>query len=121
MKTRRIKATLRVHDIAVAGASTGISISLRARLMGASAIAGGALRGLAIAAGMVTVFGGVFESLHGGGTIRGSRPSQPAFNDLLDMRALSKRNQQANFQQLLLRRADYESSQIPRHPGFQNP
>jgi hypothetical protein len=58
MKTRRIKATLRVHDVAVAGASTGISISLRARLMGASAIAGGALRGLAIAAGMVTAFGG---------------------------------------------------------------
>src|SRR5262245_57613575 len=31
--------------------------SSRARLMGASALAGGALRGLAVAAGMVTVFG----------------------------------------------------------------
>jgi hypothetical protein len=46
-----------VRDIAVACEATDIPVSRRARLMGASALAGGAWRGLAIAAGMVTVFG----------------------------------------------------------------
>ena len=59
MKTGKLKAnprTARVYDIAV-GCEISIPVSRRARLMGASAIAGGALRGLAVAAGMVTVFG----------------------------------------------------------------
>jgi hypothetical protein len=51
------QSTPRVRDIAVAGEATDIPVSRRARLMGASALAGGAWRGLAIAAGMVTVFG----------------------------------------------------------------
>jgi hypothetical protein len=37
------------------------------------------------------------------------------------MLAIAKRQKQAEFQQLLARRAQYESNQIPRHPGFQNP
>jgi trimeric autotransporter adhesin len=52
------QSTPRVHDIAVAREAICIPLSRRARLMGASAIAGGALRSLAVAAGMVTVFGG---------------------------------------------------------------
>src|SRR5262249_56825035 len=45
-------------EIAVAReAISSIPVSRRTRLMGASAIAGGALRSLAIAAGVVTVFG----------------------------------------------------------------
>jgi hypothetical protein len=40
-----------------AGGGTSILLSRRARFMGASAIAGGVLRSLAVAAGMVTVFG----------------------------------------------------------------
>jgi hypothetical protein len=52
------QSTPRVRDIAVACEATDIPVSRRARLMGASALAGGALRGLAVAAGMVTVFGG---------------------------------------------------------------
>src|SRR5260370_33768432 len=47
-----------VRDLAVADEPVGIPISRRAGLMGASALAGGGLRGLAIAAGMVAVFGG---------------------------------------------------------------
>jgi hypothetical protein len=47
-----------VDRVAIPGESIGIPLSRRARLMGASALAGGAWRGLAIAAGMVTVFGG---------------------------------------------------------------
>src|SRR5436309_5435862 len=61
VRTRTVKAVhnrSRIHDIALANEPIGIPISRRARLMGASAIAGGTLRGLAVAAGMVTVFGG---------------------------------------------------------------
>jgi trimeric autotransporter adhesin len=47
----------RVDEVAIAGESISISGSQRARLMGASALAGGALRGLSIAAGMATAFG----------------------------------------------------------------
>ena len=47
----------RVHEIAIAGESISNSGSQRARLMGASALTGGAVRGFAIAAGMVTAFG----------------------------------------------------------------
>src|SRR5262245_51537429 len=45
-------------DIAVACQAIENAGSQRARLMGASALAGGALRGLAVAAGMVAAFGG---------------------------------------------------------------
>jgi hypothetical protein len=61
MKTKRIKATRTgspVDRIAVVCESMSIPGNRRARLLGASALAGGALRGFAIAAGMVTVFGG---------------------------------------------------------------
>jgi predicted anti-sigma-YlaC factor YlaD len=73
----------------------------------------------AAAAVMMIAFGGLFESLHGGVAINRPRPSQAAANDLLDTRAIAKRQQQANFQQLLIRRAQFESNQIPRHAGFQ--
>jgi hypothetical protein len=46
-----------LHHGAAAGESIDMPLSRRARLLGASALAGGALRSLAIAAGMVTVFG----------------------------------------------------------------
>jgi hypothetical protein len=47
----------RVRELAIADQATGISGSRRARLMSASALAGGTLRCLAVAAGMVTIFG----------------------------------------------------------------
>ena len=59
----------------------------------------------------------VFESLHGGAT----RPSTIAVDDVQDIQAIAKRQQQANLAQLLARRALYQSNQIVRHPGFQNP
>jgi anti-sigma factor RsiW len=73
----------------------------------------------AAAAVLLVAFGGVFESIHGGAAIRGPRPSQAAFNNELDMLAIAKRQKQANLQQLLIRRAQFESNQIPRHSGFQ--
>jgi anti-sigma factor RsiW len=73
----------------------------------------------AAAAVLMVAFGGIFESLHGGAAISGSQPSEAALNNVLDMRAIARRQQQANFQQLLSRRAQFESNQIPRHPGFQ--
>ena len=69
----------------------------------------------AAAAVLMVAFGGVFESLHGGA----ARPSSVAFDNRADARAIAKRQKQANFQQLLIRRALFESNQIPRHPGFQ--
>ena len=71
----------------------------------------------AAAAVLMVVFGGVFESLHGGAT----RPSTIAVDDVQDIQAIAKRQQQANLAQLLARRALYQSNQIVRHPGFQNP
>jgi hypothetical protein len=69
----------------------------------------------AAAAVLMVFFGGVFESLHGGAP----RPSSVTFDDRADGLAIAKRQKQANFQQLLIRRAQYESNQIPRHPGYQ--
>src|SRR5262245_16656517 len=46
-----------VDHVAVVDEAVSTTLSRRARLMGASALAGGALHGLAIAAGIVTVFG----------------------------------------------------------------
>ncbi len=69
----------------------------------------------AAAAVLMVTLGGVFESLHGGA----ARPSSVAFDSRADAQAIAKRQQQANFQQLLIRRALFESNQIPRHPGFQ--
>jgi hypothetical protein len=59
MKTR-INANLRgpqASDVAVGSKPIKIAGNRRARRMGASALASGALHGLAIAAGMVTIFG----------------------------------------------------------------
>jgi predicted anti-sigma-YlaC factor YlaD len=69
----------------------------------------------AAAAVVMVVFGGVFESLHGGA----ARPSVTAFDSRQDVRAIVKRQQQANLSQLIARRALYQSNQIVRHPGFQ--
>jgi predicted anti-sigma-YlaC factor YlaD len=69
----------------------------------------------AAAAVLMVAFGGVFESLHGGA----ARPSVTAFDNNQDIQAIAKRQKQANYQQLLLRRAQFESNQIPRHAGFQ--
>jgi predicted anti-sigma-YlaC factor YlaD len=82
----------------------------------------------AAAAVLMIVVGGLFESLHGGAAIRGTRPSTAgsdisavAFNNLLDVQAIARRQQQANLDQLVVRRAQFQSNRIPRHPGFQNP
>jgi predicted anti-sigma-YlaC factor YlaD len=77
----------------------------------------------AAAAVLMVAFGGVFESLHGGAAIRGSgsQPSANAFDSRLDSRAITKRQQQANLNELLVRRALYQSNLIARHPGFQTP
>jgi YadA head domain repeat (2 copies) len=61
MKTTRINATSlgpHVNHVAAAHKPIEIAGNRRARLLGASALAGGALRGLVVAAGMATVFGG---------------------------------------------------------------
>ena len=71
----------------------------------------------AAAAVLMVTLGGVFESLHGGA----ARPSSVAFDSRVDIQAIAKRQQQANLAQLLARRALYQSNQIVRHPGFQNP
>ncbi len=60
MKKGKLKAnprTVHVHGIAVAGDSISIPRSRRARLLGASALAGDAFRSFAIAAGVVTALG----------------------------------------------------------------
>jgi predicted anti-sigma-YlaC factor YlaD len=71
----------------------------------------------AAAAVLMVAFGGVFETLHGGA----AKPAGIAVDNRRDMLAIAKRQQQAEYQLLLARRAQYESNQIPRHPGFQNP
>ena len=61
MTAARCKAHRRgshVDHVAVVDEAVSTPLSRRARLMGATALAGGALRGLAIAAGIVTLFGG---------------------------------------------------------------
>jgi anti-sigma factor RsiW len=73
--------------------------------------------GAAAAAILMVVFGGVFESLHGGA----ARPSAITFDNRQDIQAIARRQKQANYELLLARRAQFESNQIPRHPGFQNP
>ena len=73
----------------------------------------------AAAAVLMVVFGGVFESLHGGAAI--SRPAAASADNRADVRAIAKRQQQANLNQLLVRRAEFQSNRIARHPGFQGP
>jgi anti-sigma factor RsiW len=73
----------------------------------------------AAAAVLMVVFGGVFESLHGGTAI--SPPAAAASENGADLRAIAKRQQQANLDQLLVRRAQFQSNRIVRHPGFQAP
>jgi predicted anti-sigma-YlaC factor YlaD len=71
----------------------------------------------AAAAVLMVAFGGVFETLHGGA----AKPSTVAFDNRQDMLSIAKRQKQAEYQLLLARRAQFESNQIRRHPGFQNP
>src|SRR5262249_56088933 len=86
MKRGRIKADPsgpRFNDIG--GETIDIPVSRHARLLGASALAGGVLRGLAIAAGMVTALGAspVFAQCASSATTlsggrRAFRPPPPA-------------------------------------------
>jgi predicted anti-sigma-YlaC factor YlaD len=71
----------------------------------------------AVAVSMI-VFGGVFESLHSGAVIHASQPSGAAFNSQ-DLRFLQLQKTQRTNNQLAVRRAQTQASQIPRHPGFQ--
>jgi len=75
----------------------------------------------AAAAVLMVAFGGVFETLHGGAAISGSQPSTSAFDSRVAVRAITKRQQAANLNELLVRRALYQSNLIARHPGFQAP
>ena len=75
----------------------------------------------AAAAVVMVAVGGVFESLHGGAAIRGSRSSEAAYNSRAEMQAIAKQQQRRNFQQLLVRRAQLQANRVVRHPGFQNP
>ena len=75
----------------------------------------------AAAAVVMVAAGGVFESLHGGAAIRGSEASGAAYNNRADMQALARQQQQRNFQQLLVLRAQYQANRVVRRPGFQNP
>ena len=74
----------------------------------------------AAAAVVMVAAGGVFESLHSGAAIRGSEAAA-ADNNHADMQALARQQQQRNFQQLLVLRAQYQANRVVRHPGFQNP
>jgi predicted anti-sigma-YlaC factor YlaD len=71
----------------------------------------------AAAAVLMVAFGGVFETLHGGA----AKPSTVVFDNRQDMLSIAKRQKQAEYQLLLARRAEFESNQIRRHAGFQNP
>jgi predicted anti-sigma-YlaC factor YlaD len=75
----------------------------------------------AAAAIVMVAAGGVFATLHGGAAIRGTNASDAAYNSHADMQAIAKEQQQRNFQQLLVLRAQYQGNQVARHPGFQNP
>ncbi len=75
----------------------------------------------ATAAVVMIAFGAVFESLHSAPVTGGSRSPAAAWDNRQDYRAMLKRQLAANYAQLLVRRAQLESNQIPRHPGFQNP
>jgi anti-sigma factor RsiW len=75
----------------------------------------------AAAAVLMVAAGGVFESLHGGAAIRGSRASDAAYNNRLDMRQIALQQQARNRQQLLVRQAQFLANLPVRHPGFQNP
>jgi len=74
----------------------------------------------AAAAVVMVAVGGVFESLHGGAAIRGSQ-ADAAYNNHADMQQIARQQQQRNFQQLLLLRAQFQANRVVRHPGFQNP
>jgi len=73
----------------------------------------------AAAAVVMIAAGGVFEAIHSSAAV--NRPVGAAFNSPQEYRAMLDRQLAANYAQLLLRRAQVESNQIPRHPGFQNP
>jgi predicted anti-sigma-YlaC factor YlaD len=73
----------------------------------------------AVAVSMIAA-GGVFETLHSGAVIHGSRSSATAFDDQTS-RALQLQSTKAAFADLLVRKAQLEANKIPRHPGFQNP
>jgi hypothetical protein len=68
---------------------------------------------------VMIVFGGVFASLHSGGVIHASPPPEAAFNSL-DLRVMQLQKAQRTTNQLRVRRAQTQASQIPRHPGSQN-
>src|SRR6476619_4886174 len=62
---------------------------------------------------VMLVFGGVFASLHSGAVIHASPPPEAAFNSL-DLRAMQLQKAQRTNNQLRLRRAQTQASQIPR-------
>lgn len=74
----------------------------------------------AAAAVVMVAAGGVFASLHGS-ALSGAQASDAAYNNHADMQQIARQQQQRNFQQLLVRRAEFQANQIIRRPGFQNP
>jgi predicted anti-sigma-YlaC factor YlaD len=81
----------------------------------------GRIPAAAAAAVLMVAVGGVFESLHGGAAIRGSRASEVDYNNPADMQALAQQQTQRNYEQLLVLRAQFQANRVVRHPGFQNP
>jgi hypothetical protein len=74
----------------------------------------------AAAAVAMVAAGGVFASLHGA-AIRGAQASDASYSNHADMQQIARQQQQRNFEQLLVRRAQFQANQIVRRPGFQNP
>lgn len=73
----------------------------------------------AAAAVLMVAFGGVFETLHGGAAIRTSPTS--GFDNHADIRAIVNRQIERNYEVQLVRRAQFQSNRIVRHPGPQSP
>jgi predicted anti-sigma-YlaC factor YlaD len=74
----------------------------------------------AMAVAMIAL-GGVFASLRSGAITVRPTPSAAAAVDDQDVRALQLQNAQTALAELRIRRAQVQSSRIPRHAGFQNP
>lgn len=82
------------------------------------------LRVPAVSAAAVAVLmiasGGLFETLHSGLLINPSHPAGTAVDDQ-SFRALQQQSTRQALAVQFVRRAQFQASLIPRHPGFQNP
>ena len=101
--------------------SRPVNVSLRRRIAALQPLRAPAAAALAVS--MIAV-GGLFASLHSGTILRESNRSSAAAFDDQGVRQLQRLKSQTVLAQLRIRRAAQAApaaSQIPRHPGFQNP